>query len=120
MRRGDRRGAAEIHLKVGSLDLSDVTAGVAAARAAAKLGDTAGAVQRLLQMAADCQRKEKSAESLQALDEALKLDPENKAVRAELLARFVESGDLERAAGYASSADEFKAIAAEYLRARAR
>lgn len=113
-RRGDRRGAAEIHLKVGALDLSDVTAGVAAARAAAELGDTAGAVQRLLQLAADCHRKKKIAEGLQALDEAIKIDPENRDVRAELLARFVESGDLEQAAGYASSSLEFKAIAAEY------
>jgi tetratricopeptide (TPR) repeat protein len=113
-RRGDRRGAAEIHLKVGSLDSADVAAGVAAARAAAQLGDTAGAVQRLLHMAADCQRKNKSAEGLQALEEAIKIDPENRGVRAELLARFVESGDLEQAAGYASSAVEFKAIAAEY------
>ncbi len=113
-RRGDRRGAAEIHLKLGSLDPADVAAGVAAARAAAELGDTAGAVQRLLQLAADCHRKKKIAEGLQALDEAIKIDPENRAVRAELLARFVESGDLERAAGYASSSVEFKAIAAEY------
>jgi tetratricopeptide (TPR) repeat protein len=114
VRRGDRRGAAEIHLKVGSLDQADVAAGVAAARAAAQLGDTAGAVQRLLQLAADCHRKKKSAEGRQALEEALKIDPENKGVRAELLARFVESGDLEEAAGYATSAAEFKAIAAEY------
>ena len=114
VRRGDRRGAAEIHLRVGSLDLADVAAGLAAARAAAQLGDTVGAVQRLLQMAADCQRKKMSVEGLQALDEALKIDPENRGVRAELLARFVESGDLEQAAGYASSAAEFKAIAAEY------
>ena len=97
-----------------SLDPSDLTAGVAAARAAAELGDTAGAVQGLLQMVADCQRKKKSAEGLQALDEAVKIDPENSDVRAELLARFVESGDLERAAGFASTAVEFKAIAAEY------
>jgi tetratricopeptide (TPR) repeat protein len=114
VRRGDRRGAAEIHLRLGSLDQSDVAAGVAAARAAADLGDTIGAVQRLLQLAADCQRKKKSVEGLQALDEAIKIDPENRDVRTELVAHFVESGDLERAAGYASSSSEFKAIAAEY------
>ena len=114
VRRGDRRGAAEIHLKLGSLDPSDVTAGVAAARAAADLGDQAGAVRRLLELAADFHRKKKGAEGLLALEEALKIDPENQEVRAELFARFVDSGDLERAAGYASSSREFKAIAAEY------
>jgi tetratricopeptide (TPR) repeat protein len=114
LRRGDRRGAAEIHLKLGSLDPADVASGVSAAKAAAELGDVAGAVQRLLQLAADCQRKDKSAEALQALDEAVKIDPENREVRAELVARFMETGDLERATGYASSSREFKAIAAEY------
>ena len=114
LRRGDKRGAAEIHLKLGSLDPSDLAAGISAARAAAELGDVSGAVQRLLQLAAECQRKGKAPEGLQALDEAVKIDPENREVRSELLARFMESGDLERAAGYASSAPQFKAIAAEY------
>ena len=114
VRRGDRRGAAEIHLKLGTLDPADLAAGVAAAKAAAELGDPAGAVQRLVQLAGDFHRKKKSAEALQALDEAAKIDPDNREVRAELMARFMEAGNLERAAGYASSAPEFKAIAAEY------
>jgi tetratricopeptide (TPR) repeat protein len=114
IRKGDKRGAAEIHLKVGALDPSDLASGMAAARAAAELGDTAGAVQRLLQLSAECTRRKKLPDSLQALDEAIRIDPENHDVRAELVARFMESGDLERAAGYASSAPEFKAIATEY------
>jgi tetratricopeptide (TPR) repeat protein len=114
LRRGDKRGAAEIHLKLGALDPADLASGVSAAKAAAELGDVAGAVERLLQVAAECQRRNKGADSLQALDEAIKIDPENREVRAELLARFMESGDLERAAGYASTARDFKAIAAEY------
>lgn len=114
LKRGDRRGAAEIHLKVAALDPSDVLSGMAAAKAAAELGDAAGAVERLLELAEECQKRNKSAECLQALDEAIKIDPENRKVRAELVSRFMESGDLERAAGYASSSSEFKAIAAEY------
>jgi tetratricopeptide (TPR) repeat protein len=114
VRRGDKHGAAEIHLRVGALDPSDLASGVGAARAAAELGDTAGAVQRLLQLATECHRRQKLPESIQALDEAIKIDPENRDVRSELVARFIESADLERAAGYASSASEFKAIASEY------
>jgi tetratricopeptide (TPR) repeat protein len=114
LRRGDKRGAAEIHLKLGALDPGDVASGVAAAKAAAELGDVAGAVERLLQLAAECQKKNKGAEALQALDEAIKIDPENREVRGELFARFMESGDLERATGYAASSKDFKAIAAEY------
>jgi tetratricopeptide (TPR) repeat protein len=114
IKRGDKRGAAEIHLKLGSLDPGDVASGVAAARAAAELGDTGGAVQRLLQLAAECQKRNKTADGLQALDEAIKIDPENRDVRHELFSRFMEAGDLERAAGYAASSADFKAIAAEY------
>ncbi len=114
VRKGDKRGAAAIHLKLGLLDPADLTSGLAAARAAAELGDTAGAVHRLMQLSADCQRKKKGDDAIKALDEALKIDPENRDVRAELVARFLESGNLERAAGYAASSPEFKAIAAEY------
>jgi tetratricopeptide (TPR) repeat protein len=114
LRRGDRRGAAEIHLRLGALDPGDLASGVSAAKAAAELGDVSGAVQRLLQLAAECQRKDKPADSLLALDEAVRIDPENREVRAELVARFIEAGDLERATGYASSSREFKAIASEY------
>ncbi len=114
VRRGDRRGAAEIHLKLGSLDPADVPSGVAAAKAAAELGDVEGAVQRLLRLAAECQKRNKPAESLQTLDEAAKIDPENREVRSALFARFMESGDLERATGCASAPQDFKDIAAEY------
>jgi tetratricopeptide (TPR) repeat protein len=114
LRRGDKRGAAEIHLKLGALDPADLVSGVAAAKAAAELGDIPGAVQRLLQLAAECQKKNKAAESLQALDEAARIDPENREVRGELFARFMEAGDLERATGYAASSTDFKTIASEY------
>ncbi len=114
LQRGDKHGAAEIYLKLGALDPADVAAGVAAAKAAADLGDVEGAVQRLLDLSAECHKKSKVAESLQALDEAFRIAPENREVRGELFARYMEQGDLERATGRASSAQDFKAIAAEY------
>jgi tetratricopeptide (TPR) repeat protein len=114
IKRGDKRGAAEIHLKLGSLDPADVASGIAAAKAAAELGDASGAVGRLLQLAVECSKRNKAAECLQALDEAVKIDPENREVRHELFSRFMEAGDLERAVGYAASAADFKAVAAEY------
>jgi tetratricopeptide (TPR) repeat protein len=114
LRRGDRRGAAEIHLRLGALDPADLVSGVSAAKVAAELGDITGAVQRLLQLAAECQRRNKVAEALQALDEAVRIDPDNREVRAELFTRFMESGELERATGYASSSKDFKSVAAAY------
>jgi tetratricopeptide (TPR) repeat protein len=114
LRRGDRRGAAEIHLRLGALDPGDLATSVSAAKAAAELGDVAGAVQRLLQLSIECQQKGKLPESLQALEEAQKVDPENAEVRSALVVRYRESGELERAADFATTASEFKAIAAEY------
>jgi len=114
LRRGDKRGAAEIHLKLGALDPSDLVSGVSAAKAAAELGDVSGAVRRLVELAAECQRRNKVPEGIQALDEAVKLAPNDPEVKAELFTRFMESGDLERATGFASSSQEFKAIATEY------
>ncbi len=114
LRRGDRTGAAEIHLKLGSLDPSDLGAAVAAAKAAAELGNLRGAVDRLLQLAGEYQRLDKPDEAMSVLSEAIALEPGNRDVRGELSRRLIEAGTLERAIEYASTAPEFKAIAAAY------
>ena len=113
LRRGDRRGASEIHVRIGSLDSSDLAAGLIAAKAAGDLGDTAGAVDRLVRLAGEFHQRGKLTDSLQALDEAVKLDPQHAEARAALVARCVEAGHLERAVSFATQPFEFKAIAAE-------
>ena len=87
VKRGDRRGAAEIHLRLGGLDPTDLAAGVAASRAAAELGDVTGAVSRLLQLAREFSQRSRLPESLQALEEAFRIAPENSEVRAALVTR---------------------------------
>lgn len=114
LRRGDKAGAAEIHLKLGLLDPADLRSGVSAALAAAELGNVSGAVDRLLQIASEHWRRQEPEEALQALGEAVGLQPGNLDVRAELAARLLETGALERAVEFASSATEYKAIASEY------
>jgi tetratricopeptide (TPR) repeat protein len=114
LRRGDKSGAAEIHLKLGLLDPADLQSGRSAALAAAELGDVHGAVSRLLEIASECWRHQQRDDALQALTEAVGLEPEHRGVRAELSARLLETGELERAVEYASTAPEFKAIAAAY------
>ena len=79
-----------------------------------------GAVERLIKLSADFQERGKLAESLQALDEAVRFDPENTDVRTALVSGLIQAGELDRASGYATSAREFKTIAAElYARGRA-
>ena len=113
VKRGDRLGAAEIQIRIGALDPSDLTAGLAAAKASGELGQTEAAVDRLVRLAAEFGQRGKLDESLQALDEAVRLAPSHPEARAALVARCIEGGDLERAARHAAQAAEFKAIAAE-------
>ncbi|HSK08967.1 MAG TPA: tetratricopeptide repeat protein, partial [Vicinamibacterales bacterium] len=77
IKRGDRRGAAEILVRIGALDPSDLSAGLAAAKASGELGDTAAAVTALVRLAAEFLQRGKVAQSVQALDEAVRLDPEH-------------------------------------------
>jgi tetratricopeptide (TPR) repeat protein len=119
-KRGDRRGAGEISLRISALDPSDLTAGLAAAKAAGEMGDAKGAVERLVKLANDFQERGKPTESLQALDEAIKLDPNNADVKTALVGGLIQAGELDRASNLATSAREFKTIAAElYARGRA-
>lgn len=113
LKRGDRHGASEIQVRIGALDPSDLTAGLAAAKASGELGQTSAAVEKLVRLASEFGQRGKVAESLQALDEAVRLDPEHPEARAALVARCIEGGDLERATRHAAQAAEFKAIAAE-------
>lgn len=113
LKRGDRRGASEIQVRIGALDPSDLTAGLAAAKASGELGQTSAAVEKLVRLAGEFSQRGKMVESLQALDEAVRLDPDHPEARAALVARCIEGGDLERATRHAAQAGEFKAIAAE-------
>jgi len=113
LKRGDRRGASEIQVRIGVLDPTDLSAGLAAAKASGELGQTAAAVEKLVRLAGEFAQRGKLAESLHALDEAVRLDPAHPEARAALVARCIEGGDLERATRYAAQAPEFKAIAAE-------
>jgi tetratricopeptide (TPR) repeat protein len=120
LKRGDRRGAGEVQVRISALDPADLAAGLAAAKAAGELGDSQGAVERLFKISSDFQERGKLAESLQALDEAVRLDPENADVRTALVGGLIQAGELDRASNLATSAREFKTIAAElYARGRA-
>lgn len=120
MKRGDRRGAGEIQLRISALDPSDLAAGMLAARAAGEAGDAAGAVERLLKISGEFQERGKFADSLQALDEAVKFQPDNAEVRAALVSGLIQGGELDRATALATAAAEFKLIAAElFARGRA-
>jgi tetratricopeptide (TPR) repeat protein len=114
--RGDRRGEAEVRLRLGDLDGADVEARLAGAHARVELGDPMAAVERLKQGASELQDKGKEADALYLLTEAAKIDPADAGLRHLLLQAFAARGDFEAARQYATSASELTGVADELLR----
>ena len=98
--RGDRRGADEIVVKLGEIDPSDIDARIAACRVLAERGETQAAAARFRDIAADLQDRGRSADALNALREAVRLEPKDVASRATLAKAAVAAGDLQSARSY--------------------
>ena len=114
--RGDKRGEAEVRLRLGDLDGADIDTRIAGARARVERGDAKTAVDRLKLAAADLQEKGKDADALRLLTEAAQIDPEDTGLRALLVQAYVARGDFEAASQFATSADELKGVAEELFR----
>ncbi len=98
--RGDRSGADEMVVRLGSLDPTDVDARIAAARILEQQGDPVVAAVRYRELHADLLEKGRKAEALGALREAVRLNPDDKEGRIELGREAVASGDLDSARTY--------------------
>jgi tetratricopeptide (TPR) repeat protein len=98
--RGDKRGADEILVRLGSIDPLDFDARTAAARVVAQGGDEAGAAQRFRELYADLLEKGREPEAIDALREAVRLNPEDRDGRAVLAKAAVAGGDLDAARGF--------------------
>jgi tetratricopeptide (TPR) repeat protein len=110
--KGDKRGLAQIYVRLSSLDPSDHDARLAAARARVDLKDTAGAVSDLKEIAADLVAKGRPKDALDVLREAAALVPDDSEIRERLMDAYLAGGDFVHARGCASTAEEFKAVAA--------
>jgi tetratricopeptide (TPR) repeat protein len=98
--RGDRAGMAEIVIRLGSLDPSDIDARMAAAATVAEMGDETAAAVRYRQIHDDLAENDKPTEALAALREAVRFNPYDKEGRGILARAAVAAGDLEEARGY--------------------
>jgi len=114
--RGDKRGEAEVWVRLGDLDGADLETRILGARARVELGDSATAVERLKVVAADLQEKGKDGEALTLLTEAAQIDPGDDELRRLLLQTYAARGDFEAASSFATSAAELKAVADELFR----
>ncbi len=98
--RGDQQGADEIIARLGSLDPADFDARVAGARVLAAAGDEAGAAVRFRGIHDDLMEKGREPEALQALTEAVRLNPGDHEGRATLARAALTVGDIAAARGY--------------------
>lgn len=108
--RGDKKGAAEVAIRLGTLDPDDLDARLRAGQLAAEMGDTVVALREFREVAARLEKQEKFAEALLPLQLAYDLDKSDEAIRGRLFAAHVGS-DPQKARAFAGTADELKQVA---------
>ena len=112
--RGDARGAAQIRIRLGSLDAADYDSRMAAASARVEMGDVAGAVRDLKEIAGELQEKGRNADALTALQAAIELGPEDRELQSRLFDFHIAAEDFEKARMYAHTSTHLKALAETY------
>ncbi len=110
--RGDKRGVAQAIIRLGSLDSTDFEARAAAAAARVDIGDLPGAVADLKELAGELAGAGRQPEAVEALRQAAAIDPADLEVRERLLNVYLAAGDFAGARDCASTADQFRALAA--------
>lgn len=98
--RGDRKGADEIVVRLGTLDPSDIDARIAGARVLALGGDEKRAATLFRDLHADLIEKDRENDAMAALREAVRLNPADLEGRSILARSALAAGDLETARGY--------------------
>jgi tetratricopeptide (TPR) repeat protein len=109
--RGDKKGAAAISIRIGMLDPEDLEARLAAAKAAAEIGDTLTALGEFREVARKLDSQGKTADALNVLQLAHEMDPANAEVRGQLLNGYLQAGDVVRARKVAEGPAALKRIA---------
>ena len=102
--RGDHKGAAELSVRVGTLDPDDLDARLMAARAAAGMGDATTALHEFREVAQRLSDAGKDDARIDVLAEVAALDPGDLETSATLATAFVARGDLARARPFLSPA----------------
>jgi tetratricopeptide (TPR) repeat protein len=98
--RGDKAGADEMIVRLGSLDPSDFDARVLAATTLAQNGDEIAAAMQYRSMHQDLREKGRLIEASAALREAVRHNPDDVEGRAELARTAVAEGNLDAAKAY--------------------
>ena len=108
---GNIRGAAEMAVRLGTLDPEDYAARFTAAKAARDLGDTETATREFRAVAEWFTQESRVDEARDAYRDLLELDPSDDVARSQVLAGDIASGDFARALAWASSPAELRQLA---------
>ncbi|MCA1585006.1 MAG: tetratricopeptide repeat protein [Acidobacteria bacterium] len=108
---GDKKGAAEMSIRIGTLDPDDLDARRSAARAAYDIGDTQTALREYREIGIKSDKLGERAASLAAFQSAFDIDSSDIAVRTRLLKGYLEANDFSRARAVARGPAELKQIA---------
>jgi tetratricopeptide (TPR) repeat protein len=93
--RGDRRGEAEIMVRLGEIDPADFDARRNSAETLEQMGEEDAAAERYKGLHADLLEKARTAEALDALRALIRLRPTDAEARAALAKSAIDSGDLD-------------------------
>ena len=115
--RGDKKGAAEIAIRLGTLDPDDLEARMRAAHLAAETGDAATALREFRDVAARYEKQDRGADALIALQAAFDLDSSDDETRTRLFVAYLAGQTPDLARKVASGADELKQVAAAFAQA---
>jgi tetratricopeptide (TPR) repeat protein len=110
--KGDTRGALQARIRLGSLDPEDYEGRLTAARARIEMGDKAGALGDLKEIASELGDKGRQPESIDVLLEAAALNPDDEETRERLMDAYVAAEDYAKAREYAATVEQFRMIAA--------
>lgn len=109
--KGDKKGAAEIHVKIGALDPDDLEARLGGARAAAESGETLTALREYKEIGLRYDKQGQTPEALRAYQFAYELNPQDADVRGRLLKGYLEAGDVAQARAVATTTEDLKQLA---------
>jgi len=110
--RGDTRGALQAKIRLGSIDPDDYDGRLTAVNARVEMGDKAGALGELKDIASELSEKGRSEEAVRALKQAAELHPGDEEVKEKLLDVYFGAADYLHARDYAVSVEQYRMIAA--------
>lgn len=110
--KGDKKGAAEMIIRIGTLDPDDLESRLGAARAAVDIGDKVTAFREFRDVALRLDSQGMQNDALAVFQLAFEIEPTDAAIRGKLLEGYLKTGDFARARAVANGPADLKRLAA--------